>query len=342
MAPRAQRQALDEPLRTVLPGMSTSDSKRITDLRRQFGPRPPVGVVCARTAPDEPLLRVLRTCGALFQVESQLDALIDLPPEKLVIIDVEALSDAARDRLASSAPGPQHLERLFICGAEDGRAVRRLIRKQIVTNLLCRSSPRFYVDLHATVARLLSGEARGLTRYFGWAVVPVTLHSGSAVDDQQVADEAQGWAAQLTEDGPTATSFRRIAEDLLAAARAHWSAVAPQQAHAGALTVTLCSDGRTLGIAVGIDHAAATRAAVLQAIDLSASGHLQDLSDETPAPRRAIVFPSGLGTAHQLIVDVQLDRRTELMALIQVDAPAPESLHPPAPQVNLFTSPRRR
>jgi len=241
-------------------------------------------------------------------------------------------SEEVRRALAAEAQAHAARHTVIVHARSPARAVAELIVESGGLNVLSRDSPSFAKDLLVTIEKLVGGDIFGLEKYlcFGSNIVELELRH---TDEKYVALDLLLQHAKGLGLGARAQALATAADELIMNAFFH-APISPsgERPNAGLprttpvasapdrpVVVRYGGDGVSFGLSVSDGHGSLDSARVAKLL----TGQLRERRRVIDLTRTS----NGLGitaiaeSVSHLVFNIEPDRRTEIIALVEVEGP---------------------
>nr|QEO74299.1 hypothetical protein [uncultured bacterium] len=277
------------------------------------------------------LSRMIRTAGAIPVVCASLASRSLDPPPDLVIADFDALTAEERPSIVDVYPELRDRRRLLVYSrlASHPRFAE-LFGSFGMSNVLAGNGNLDPHELLVTVQKILRRDVFGIDKYFPWAAQSVAIDIRDGKQARAVLDEAELFASRLGVPSRLVASFCTVVEELTSNAlynapvdpegRARFAHYHRKQGVVlephEVVRVTLCSDGRRMGVSVSDPFGSLTPEKVVSYL-----GKCFRRGDDQVDSKQG---GAGLGlfcafeSVTNLIVNLDPGRRTEMIGLLDI------------------------
>jgi signal transduction histidine kinase len=213
---------------------------------------------------SERISQVLRA-AAVVESKTSLAEVTSSTGWDLLLVNYNTLSPGDRERLIKTFASLRQQGRLVIYSEGAGHdELTTLIDTLGLTNILARNGEVDPEELYVTVQKLLSQDIFGVDKYFSWGVRSLEVQLKNSKDKEKILEAAGGFAAGVGVQTRLSDLFCLVVEELVtnaiydapvdAQGRHRFSHLSRSQEVAldphESITITLCCDGRRLGLSV--------------------------------------------------------------------------------------------
>ena len=219
---------------------------------------------------------------------------------------------------------------LLFVGSVDRPALAALFGEHGLSNVLARTGELDVVDLEVTVKKILRGDVFGIDRYFPADAARETIVVRASSERDALLARARDFALGVGAQGRFADLLCNACDEMLtnalynapvdetgASRFAHLSRTQPVTlGDDEAVVVTLCSDGKEMGIAVS-DPFGSLKAGTITQYLAKCLRRGSDLVDEKEGGAGLGLFYVFEAVSH-FVVNLQAGRRTEMIGILDV------------------------
>lgn len=219
---------------------------------------------------------------------------------------------------------------LLFVGTVDRAALAALFGEHGLSNVLARTGELDVVDLEVTVEKILRGDVFGIARYFPGDAARETIVVRGSDEREALLSRARDFALGVGAQGRFAELLCNACDEMLTNALYNApvdAAGAPRFAHLSrtqpvtladdeAVIVTLCSDGKEMGISVS-DPFGSLKAGTITQYLAKCLRRGSDLVDEKEGGAGLGLFYVFEAVSH-FVVNLQAGRRTETIGILDV------------------------
>lgn len=219
---------------------------------------------------------------------------------------------------------------LLFVGAVDRAALAALFGEHGLSNVLARTGELDTADLEVTVEKILRGDVFGIDRYFTKDAARESIVVRATSEREALLSRAREFALSAGAQGRFADLLCNACDEMLTNALynapvdvagaprfAHLSRTQPVRlANDEAIVVTLCSDGKEMGISVS-DPFGSLKAGTITQYLAKCLRRGNDLVDEKEGGAGLGLFYVFEAVSH-FVVNLQAGRRTETIGILDV------------------------
>jgi hypothetical protein len=256
----------------------------------------------------------------------------DLRDLELIVAHFDSLDDDERGRLlaAIERAGDAAPTLLVVSSATQNYQLFLDLEPHGISNILATDSDHAAAELIITMQKILRRDIFGVDKYFGWGVQPFGATLRASRDVEPAVDRATDFADRLGVHPRLVENLATVTHELLTNALynapidgngaprfAHLPRTTPVELDDGeSVSLSFCSDGRTIGVAVRDSFGSLTRE---QCLDYLMNGVRSD--DRAPSQDKG---GAGLGlylsleALNHLVINIGPGSQTEAIGLIDI------------------------